>query len=90
MQTDRPLREDPRKEDPEMFQSLYHVVAGRFVVLRDGSISGFSQPEPRFLQRRYEQAEALRQMRRESRIQEALASESAGFVERIRGALGIA
>jgi hypothetical protein len=65
-------------------------MGGRFVVLRDGRIAGFGQPEPRFIQRRYEHAEALREMRRESRKVKAPVSEPRGFVERIRVALGIA
>lgn len=73
-----------------MFQSLYHLVGGRVVVLRDGTVSGFSQPEPRYMLRRYEHAEALREIQREARIRQVLSNESQGFVERIRVALGIA
>ncbi len=73
-----------------MFQPLSHVLGGRVVVLRDGTVSGFSQPEPRHLQRKYEHAQALREIRRETRIREVLADESQGFVERIRTALGLA
>ena len=73
-----------------MYQSVTTPFGGRFVVLRDGRISGFGQPEPQFIQRRYEQGEALREMRRESRVREVLTGESRGFVERIRIALGIA
>ena len=73
-----------------MHQHLSTLAGGRFVVLRDGRVSGLGQPEPAFMQRRYEQAEALRELKRESRIKRALAGESEGFVERIRVALGIA
>ena len=73
-----------------MFQSMSLPMGGRFVVLRDGRVAGYHQPEPEFIQRRYEQAQALREMQRESRMREALAGESQGFVERIRVALGIA
>jgi hypothetical protein len=73
-----------------MYQSAYHSPGGRFVVLRDGQVSGFGQPEPKFIQRRYEHAQALREIRRDERIREVLSEESRGFVERIRTALGIA
>ena len=73
-----------------MHQSLSSLMGGRFVVLRDGRVSGFGQPEPQFMQRRYEQAQALREMRRESSVPARPAPEVRGFVERIRGALGIA
>jgi hypothetical protein len=78
------------KEETEVFQPLSHVLGGHVVVLRDGRISGFSQPEPPHLQRRYEQARALREIQREARIREVLADESRGFVERIRTVLGLA
>lgn len=73
-----------------MFQSFSQIVNGRFVVLRDGRVSGFGQPEPEFLRRRFEHAQALREIKRESRIRKVLNDESQGFVERIRTALGIA
>ena len=73
-----------------MYQPLSTIVGGRFVVLRDGRISGLGQPEPAFLQRRYEHAQALKEIGRESRIKAVLDGESQGFVERIRLALGIA
>ena len=73
-----------------MFQSLYHLSGGRIVVLRDGRIAASSQPEPEYMQRRYEHAQALRELKRERRIREALGDESRGFVDRIRVALGIA
>ena len=73
-----------------MFQSMYQLFHGRFVVLSDGRVSAFGQPEPEFMQRRFEHAEALRQFKREARVKQALAEESSGFVERIRSALGIA
>ena len=79
-----------RKEELEVFQPPTHILGGRVVVLRDGTVSGFSQPEPRHLQHRYEHAQALREIRRETRIREVLADESQGFVERIRTALGLA
>ena len=41
-----------------MFQPLTPILGGRVVVLRDGTVSGFSQPEPRHLQRKYEHAQA--------------------------------
>jgi hypothetical protein len=78
------------REEEEVFQSLYHLMGGGFVVLRDGRVSGFAQPEPAFMQRRYEHARALRELQRESRMKEALEGESRGFVERIRVALGMA
>ena len=73
-----------------MFQPLTTILGGRLVVLRDGRIAGFSQPEPASLLRKYEQAQALREIQREARIREVLADESQGFVERIRTALGLA
>lgn len=73
-----------------MFQPMYHSPGGRFVVHRDGRVSGFGQPEPEFLQRRYAHAQALRELNRESRVRESLQDESRSFVERIRVALGIA
>ena len=79
-----------KKEDVQVFQSHYHVLGGRVVVLRDGRISGFGQPEPEHLQRRYEHGQALREIKRETRIRELLNDESKGFVERIRTSLGIA
>ena len=79
-----------RKEELEVFQPLTHILGGRVVVLRDGTVSGFSQPEPPSLLRKYEHAQALREIRRETRIREVLADESQGFVERIRTALGLA
>jgi hypothetical protein len=90
MQAPQSATAHPEKEEPEVFQSLYQQCQGRFVVLRDGRISGFGQPEPEFLRRRYEHAQALREIKRETRIKQALADESTGFVERIRTALGIA
>jgi hypothetical protein len=81
---------EQRKEASEVFQPLTHIIGGRVVVLRDGRVSGFSQPEPPHLQRRYEHARALREIRREARIREVLADESRGFADRIRTALGLA
>jgi|GEM_PF-6615560 len=72
-----------------MFQSLYHVAGGRFVVLRDGRVSGFSQPEPPFLQRRYEHAQALRELRSAGREAAAGQHEARGLVARIRFVLGL-
>ena len=73
-----------------MYQSLSVPLGGRFVVLRDGNVAGFGQPEPKFIQRRYEHVQALREIQRENRVRAVLANESEGFVERIRIALGIA
>ena len=73
-----------------MYQSFSVPFGGRFVVLRDGNVAGFGQPEPKFIQRRYEHAQALREIQRESRVRAVLAGDSEGFVERIRIALGIA
>ena len=72
-----------------MFQSQYFVQYGPVQVLRDGRLSGFGQPEPEFVRRRYEQAEELRRLDRETRIRRLLSNESQGFVERIRGRLGL-
>lgn len=84
------MRWPQRKEDPEVFQSLYHVFHGRFVTLNDGRVSGFSQPEPEFMRRRYEHAQALREIKREARIRELVENDSRSVVERIRTAFGIA
>ena len=73
-----------------MLQSLYNVLSGQYQVLRDGRVVANGQPESKSLLRRYEHAQALREIKRESRIREVLDSESQGFVERIRIRLGIA
>jgi hypothetical protein len=88
-QHSRQQREQAQGET-EMFQSVSQVMGGRFVVLRDGRVSGYMQPEPEFMRRRYEQAQALRELQRESRVKAEVSGESQGFVERIRIALGIA
>ncbi|MBK7723701.1 MAG: hypothetical protein IPI33_00145 [Dehalococcoidia bacterium] len=73
-----------------MFQTVYYSFHGQFQVLRDGRIAGSGQPEPEFLRRRYEQAQVLREINRETRIRELIANDSQRFVDRVRAALGIA
>jgi hypothetical protein len=90
MQNHQPNAAEPAEKEIEVFQSLSHLFTGRVVVLRDGRVAGFHQPEPQHLLRKYEHAQALREIKRESRVKAALEAESAGFVERIRTALGIA
>lgn len=86
----RPPGDHAVKGDTEMLQALIHALDGRVITTHDGRLIASGQPEPEFLRRRYEHAQALREIRREQRIQRALADESQGFVERIRVALGIA
>ncbi len=73
-----------------MLQTLFYALDGRIISTYDGRLIATGQPEPAFLRRRYEQAQALREMRREDRLQARLAEDSRGFVERIRTALGLA
>lgn len=73
-----------------MLQSLFQALHGGVISTYDGRLVAFGQPEPEFLRRRYEHAEALKEIQHEARIREVLANESQGFVERIRTALGIA
>lgn len=73
-----------------MFQELLATLNGRVVTLRDGQVAGFHQPEPEFLRRRYEHAQALRDLKREARRRALLEDEPQGFVERIRERLGLA
>ncbi len=73
-----------------MFQSISTILNGSIVVTRDGSTVGFGQPEPEYMQRRYQHLQALKQFNARERIRGVLADESQGFVERIRTALGIA
>ena len=73
-----------------MLQALIHALDGRVISTHDGRLIASGQPEPEFLRRRYEHAQALREVQREERIRRVLADESTGFVERIRLALGIA
>lgn len=73
-----------------MYQHLLHLLSGSIHATRDGRPVAIGQPEPEFLRRRYEHAQALREIAREERIRAALADESRGFVERIRTRLGIA
>lgn len=73
-----------------MLQAIVYARDGGVISTHDGRLIATSQPEPEFLRRRYEHAQALREIRREDRIRRVLADESEGFVERIRTALGIA
>ncbi len=73
-----------------MLQTHFHAPRKGLTSTYDGRLIPFGQPEPEFLRRRYEHAQALREIEREDRIRAILASESQGFVERIRTALGIA
>lgn len=73
-----------------MLQALIHALDGRVISTHDGRLVAAGQPEPEFLRRRYEHAQILREIQREERIRRVLADESQGFVERIRGALGLA
>ena len=73
-----------------MLQAIIHALDGRVISTHDGRLVAAGQPEPEFLRRRYEHAQALREIRREDRIRRVLADESEGFVERIRIALGLA
>jgi len=89
MTTTSPGNRDNHQEN-QMYQSFSVPYGGRFVVLRDGNVAGYGQPEPKFILRRYEHAQALREIQRENRVRAVLANESESFVERIRIALGIA
>lgn len=73
-----------------MLQAVIHALDGQVVSTHDGRLIAAGQPEPEFLRRRYEHAQALRELQREDRIRRVLADESEGFVERIRVALGLA
>lgn len=73
-----------------MFQGTCQLMNGRVHSTRDGRPVALGQPEPEFLRRRFEHAQALKEIKREERIRAALADESQGFVERIRLALGLA
>ncbi|MEO8538799.1 MAG: hypothetical protein ABI577_03595 [bacterium] len=73
-----------------MLQTLFCALNGRVISTHDGRLVSFGEPEPEFLRRRYEHAQALREIERDNRIQRVLADESQGFVERIRTALGLA
>ena len=73
-----------------MFQNLPTVLQGRLTTTYDGRLLAFGQPEPEFIRRRHEHAQALREIDREARIHRVLAEESQTFVERIRTALGMA
>ena len=73
-----------------MYQGTFQLLTGSIHTTRDGRPTAFGQPEPEFLRRRYEHAQALRQIERDERIRAVLADESRGFVERIRTRLGIA
>lgn len=73
-----------------MLQAIIDVLDGRVISTHDGRLIAAGQPEPEFLRRRYEHAQALRELRRDDRIRRVLAHESDGFVERIRVALGLA
>jgi hypothetical protein len=81
-----------QKENTEVFQTFSTILNGRVIVTRDGRPVGFGQPEPEFIQRRYQHLQALREdkARAKGGIREVLADESQGFVERIRTRLGIA
>ncbi|HNM77592.1 MAG TPA: hypothetical protein PKI89_04460 [Tepidiformaceae bacterium] len=73
-----------------MLQTLIHLSGGRLFITSDGRIAPAAQPEPEFLRRRYEHAQALREARSAERLERTLSRESQGFVERLRIALGLA
>lgn len=73
-----------------MLQTLIHLSGGRLFVTADGRLAPSAQPEPEFLRRRYEHAQALREAQKAERLERTLAAESRGFVERLRVALGLA
>lgn len=79
------------EETPQMYQAVLQLLAGTAIsTTRDGRPVATGQPEPEFLRRRYEHAQALREIEREAKVRVALEKESRGFVERIRTRLGIA
>ena len=73
-----------------MFQAASTILNGSVIITRDGQPIGFGQPEPEFMQRRYQHLQVLHEEKRRGRIREVLADESQGFVDRIRIRLGIA
>jgi len=78
------------QKEEEMYQLMSHVLSGNTRMARDGRVIPAGVPEPEFLRRRYEHAQALRQLQRDARIRQVLNDESTGFVSRLRNALGIA
>jgi hypothetical protein len=66
------------------------MLGGGVVNTYDGRLIAIGQPEPEFIRRRYEQATALRDIKRQDQADELASRRSQGFVERIRLALGIA
>lgn len=72
-----------------MLQTLIHLSSGRLFITHDGRLAPADQPEPEFLRRRYEHAQALREARKAERLERTLATESQSFVERLRIALGL-
>jgi hypothetical protein len=86
---DTPSAEKQRKEST-VFQAASTILNGSVIVSRDGRPVGFGQPEPEFIQRRYQHLQALREDKARARIREVRADEPQGFVDRIRTRLGIA
>jgi hypothetical protein len=75
-------------EVTEMYRALTQITHG-LSVTHDGRLYAHGQPEPAWLQRKYQVAQVLREHRRLSRLQHA-DPQPQGLVARLRTALGIA
>lgn len=75
-------------EVTEMYRALTQITNGLSVTY-DGRLYAHGQPEPAWLQRKYQAAQALREYRRLARLEGAV-RQPQGLVARLRTAMGIA